>query len=208
VAGDRAFDNTASTGMGSAGVGGYGSITSGSSVFSGLSSFTITGWYNSSVNPSASGARMMSSANGAEAVAFTAAGGLNLTVDATNLLGTSANYLTANKWIYYAVTYDGTLTSNNVKFYYGDTATAVSASVATGTINMGAVDAISNNLFLGNRGTTGDRPFDGYMDDFRVYSGVANASFLNTVRLQAVPEPSAGLLILAGVGMILLRRKS
>ena len=51
-------------------------------------------------------------------------------------------------------------------------------------VNFGAGGA----LFVGNRQNL-QRSFDGWIDDVRLYTGTGDASFVETVRLQAITPP-------------------
>ena len=93
-----------------------------------------------------------------------------------------------NKWLFVAVTYDGT----NVNMYYGsDTSAAQLIGTATSlgrSISLGG----SACLAIGNRhsATTNARGFDGYFNDFRFYSGgVGTAAFVESIREAAVGNP-------------------
>ncbi len=95
----------------------------------------------------------------------------------------SAN-LPTNKWLFVAVTYDGT----NARMYLGsDTATATlvgTAASAARAINFGS----SASLAIGNRSGTQarTRSFDGWIDDFRFYTNAGDANFVESVRQSEV----------------------
>ena len=90
--------------------------------------------------------------------------------------------LAAGSWSFIAITYDGV----DLKLFAGSQSTAValvtSAPVAGVAINLGT----SGSVFLGNRGDR-LRAFDGMMDDTRFYLGAGDVTFLNNVRLEALP---------------------
>jgi len=93
-----------------------------------------------------------------------------------------------NKWLFMAITYDGT----NAAMYYGsDTAAAqlLGTAVTAGrTVSLGG----SACLAIGNRhsATTNARGFNGLINDFRFYSGgVPTAAFVESIREAAVGYP-------------------
>lgn len=134
--------------------------------------------------------------------------GLTLSVD-----GTSVNSIVtgaANQWVFFAVTYDGSLTSNNVMFYRGTTAvTAAQLGTTLTILNEGAVGDNALPFQVANTTQSGlDRTPTGLFDDIRVYSGVGDAAFIESVRLANVPEPSAATALLGGTALLgLIRRR-
>ncbi len=101
------------------------------------------------------------------------------TVNAPNPAG---NFPT-NKWLFFAVTYDGT----NASLYYGsDTATCQrigTTNMPNRTINLGTAGCLA----IGNRASNRQRSLSGWIQDFRFYSGgVGNAAFVEGIRQQTV----------------------
>ena len=102
-------------------------------------------------------------------------------------------------WVFMAVSVDLTLSSNNVVFYVGDPASSTTLFSTTyynnGGAPIGSIDfGSAAYLALLNRNDR-NRAFDGWGDDFRLYSGVLGIEDLEMVRLEAVPEPKALLLL-------------
>ena len=126
---------------------------------------------------------------------------LNLTVDDGD--ASTSGYGDTQSWIFFAVTYDGTLNLDNVKFYKGSASSEVT-QVGTATINKGQVGDDTAGLGIGNKsGIAGsalsnpdDSPFDGYLDNVRVYgskvdgSGVLTLTQLESIRTGDVPVSS------------------
>ncbi len=215
--GDRSFDNTASTGMGGAGVGGGGHQAGDLLAIDVFSSFTLQGWfYASSVMNNA--ARLFD--NGSSTAGWLLWGNngtLGLYVDGVVLYPGNNLYNQTSEWIFFAVTYDGTLTSDNLKFYRGTKTTPVIQIGSTLSMTVGSVNDSAVPLSVGNTSVANGsiRPFDGYLDNMRVFgadfgsSGVLNPSQLETLRLndlQNVPEPTASLILI--FGCVLLSRLS
>lgn len=211
-AGDYAFDNSASTGMGNLGTGG--SVQLGSNVTTGLTSFTLQGWFKSGTALS-NAARLIDGFNtvttsGLQLRADAATNSLVLGVDGQSATS-AASYGTTNSWVFFAATYDSV--ANAVKFYIGDTTTSVTqvGSTLSFGINPGAVDAPANNIAIGNLPGTNSRPYDGLLDDIRLFgttsgsSGALSLSELETIRSldAAVPEPASFALMTMG-GVVLL----
>jgi hypothetical protein len=114
-----------------------------------------------------------------------------------------------NKWAFVAVTYDGTLTSNNVNYYAGSEDGTVSL-LATTTVDAGTVNATAAAFNVGHTDAapTSNTSIPGYVDDARVYGSVLTLAELNDVRLENVPEPGSVLIaLLATVGGGLLARR-
>jgi hypothetical protein len=92
-----------------------------------------------------------------------------------------------NKWLFIAISYDGT----NCSMYYGsDTQTA--QLIGTG-LSPGRTITLSGAacLAIGNRhsGTANARGFDGWINDFRFYAGAGNAAFVEGIRETALGGP-------------------
>lgn len=200
TAGDLAFDNAASTGMGSGGTGGRAQSGNISAINS-LQSFTLTGWFKTG-STTAIGANAFlinnqSSTNDGFRLYSNSSGYLALNVNGAAVTSSGAStYAATEAWVFFAVTYDGTLSSNNVKFYIGNTSTAVGLNV-TRSLAQGTASTNSGGFALGNVLSSNIRPFDGYLDNISVYgsqtdgSGVLSLAQLESVRqADLVPEPA------------------
>ncbi len=86
-------------------------------------------------------------------------------------ISSNANFADNDKWRFFAVTYDGTTDTDNLKFYYGSADQGVvldkTVSVAGGRL---VRDGEGSLLTIGNVGAESNRPFDGYMDEIRIFS--------------------------------------
>jgi hypothetical protein len=132
----------------------------------------------------------------------------------------STAYAATNTWIFFAVSYDGTQSTNNVTFYRGTldgSLTAVgTASAAAGTVNTNLLT--TPVLLIGNNGGNGTlaRPFDGWLDNVQIYGSTTDASgalsksalqnMVTDVSAAAVPE-SATVVVLGMAAVMGLRRK-
>ncbi len=218
---DRAFDNTAASGMGSAGqkTGGYAYTSSAiSSTIGGLESFTVTGWFKSdSVIDNAAGLVKFTASGSPNAGVYVYASNTGrLTLQVNDINGSyvpNSDYSITDEWVFFAITYDGTKTSDNVDYYIGTSTESVSLAY-TATLDAGTVVAANTGLSV----TVSSRPYDGYMDDIGLYgsyeddSGVLSMEALEDARAASVPEPSSsslclGALILLAIGYRRLCRR-
>jgi hypothetical protein len=206
-AGDLAFDNSASTAMGTSGTGG--SANGGNiSALNGLSSFTLQGWFNTSGSGTVSGARLFEKNEGAgndlslQYSRNVASGQLAIylgTPTQTAITGVSsgidATLGTSNSWVFFAVTYDGTLAENNVKFYTGTTSSGVTQVGAALTLNSGALNASNSGaLALGNVASGGNRPWQGLLDNMRIYGATSgNGGVLTLPQLETLRAADAAI---------------
>jgi len=196
VTGDRAFDNTASTSMG--GSGGRADQADLAAIDT-LTSFTLQGWFktdgSTAIGGGISKAVVLHNTSGIAVNAagfelFGQQGDLKLAVDDSNA-STSA-YGDTQSWVFFAVTYDGTLASNNVKFYKGS-GTSTVTQLGTQTVNKGQVDSDTDGLGIGNESGSSNFPFDGFLDNIRIFgsqsdnSGVLTLAQLESIRSGDVP---------------------
>lgn len=224
LSGDKAFDNTASTGMGSAGTGGR--ATGGDiGTIDSLTSFTLQGWlYIPASTPATiSGARLFEKnqdANNQFSVQYHRSGvngALSLALGTPTHSATSAfsagnaTFGTNAAWLFFAVTYDGTVATDNVKFYYGTTGTSVVQLGATQTLDGGTLGSNTGSFIIGNLNGN-SRPWDGLLDNMRVYGatsgsgGALSSSALETLRAaDAVPEPHTAALLALGLTFFLYK---
>ncbi len=92
----------------------------------------------------------------------------------------AASYTQTGQWIFIAVSYDSTKTSNNVAFYLGTKTGAVvpvGFKGTLGTLNNGTVSQGAHALGIGNdSNVTNTRPLDGYMDNVRLFGSTTDSS--------------------------------
>lgn len=176
---DRALDLTAATGMGntSTGLSPAAKITPHPSTIGGLTSFTLQGWFKTDGTSVIGSTSYLFHVNNTGMISLRAesAGILKLYVDGIAVSSASGAYNTAATWTYFAVTYDGTLAADNVKFYAGRAATAVSL-VNTATLNAGAVGSFGTQPMIIGNSAGGNRPFDGLLDNVRLFGSTADGS--------------------------------
>jgi hypothetical protein len=112
-----------------------------------------------------------------------------LGTDTSTVIGTcpSGNF-PINKWMFIAVTYDGT----NAQMYYGTDGSSAQLIGSGATANRSVVLGSSATLALGNRhsAVTNQRGLDGWMNDFRFYSGVSTntLAFVESIRQSLAPH--------------------
>jgi len=180
----------------STGSGGYVSAGA-SSKLDGLTKFTLTAWINLQSNPGNGNSLMGKRSTASTGFGFlygnpTEGGSptasdftLKLKVLATTSGSTSADINAAGAWVFVAVTYDGTLTSGNVKFYTGNAGTSVAQSGGTANLNGGTVTANADAFLIGKDGNANGP--QAWMDDVRVYTGILTSAQLETVRKANLP---------------------
>ncbi len=212
LAGDYAFNSNA-TGMGYAGSGGYLSVSNISAgAINGLDSFTLTGWFNTESSTEINNSARLfdfTSGNNGFLLDASAAGTLSLNVDGTSV-GASSSFSATNSWVFFAATYDGTSSTNNVNFYEG-TLTSKPTLVGTASASTGAMAIAPTGAFqIG--GNSGDvRSFQGDLDDMGVYgsgnnsSGALTLGAVDALYAQEVPEPNImASFLLGGILLLLL----
>jgi beta-glucanase (GH16 family) len=92
--------------------------------------------------------------------------------------------LPTNTWLFIAAVYDGA----NLMVYQGtdtNAASFISTTAVATNINFGT----SGALYIGNRQDR-QRSFDGWIDDFRFYTGAGDANFVESVRQLAIAPAS------------------
>jgi hypothetical protein len=185
-----------------------------------LSSFTISGWFNAAtvVNNNARFAENRDGSNNGWLLYAGAAGRLYMQIDGVPAVpAPSASWSETNQWVFFAVSYDGSLTANNLQFYKGTTSTPVTAVGSALTLNAAAVNGDAGFFVVGNSTTQGSgfiRPVDGLLDNIRLQGGTGNTGVATLAELEAfrqvdvIPEPSTMLLCIAGLGMVMWRAKN
>jgi hypothetical protein len=211
--GDRAFNNSAATSMGGTinGSGGRGMHAADFDAIDGLLKFTIAGWFKTDSTASiGANAVLFDNRTGVSGVRVhgdpNTPGNLVLAVD--NGSNSSSGFSTTQEWVNFAVTYDGTILQPgpNVFFYAGDIDTPLTL-VGSGTNTNGSgndpASNDSNALIIGSRitfGTSDGDPFDGLIDNIRVWGEVVPVATLDATRLSdtGVPEPTSLVILLLG----------
>jgi hypothetical protein len=220
---DRALDNRAATGMGGTvnSSGGRATHTSDFDGIDGLLKFTVSGWFKTdSTAPVGGNAILVANRSGVAGFDVhgdpNAAGNLILARD--NFSVTSPGFGATQQWVNFAVTFDGTILQPgpNVFFYAGGINSPL-ALVGSGTATNGSGnDPVSNEtmpLSIGSRvlfGTVDADPFDGLLDDVRIYDSVQPLAALESQRsldAGSVPEPSALLLAVFGIAACSIKRR-
>lgn len=184
-----------------------------------LGALTITGWVNVHAATTTVGGqdRLLSSRGMAAADGYfdlslySITGGTALRFEVKNNSATANSALNSSVvdltsgWLYFAVTWDGTTGQTTIHIGTTDAAGALQ-SVGTGTLKTGVIDGSTNIFTIGNIAINTDRAPEADFSDIRIYNNVLSETELNTVRLanlQAIPEPSATVALVAGCGIML-----
>ncbi|WP_254509225.1 Ig-like domain-containing protein [Anatilimnocola floriformis] len=202
LAADFAFDNSASDGL-------FGASRAQQSAdfnaIDGLDSFTLSGFYKVPAGSTESiGRQAALIENGTistndQPAGFRLRGGdaansstLQLTVNRDFTVESSPVFTEIGQYVFFAVTYDGTQSTNNVKFYKGTTASNVQL-VDTKSLAAGTVNDESIPLTLGTTQTSGLtlNSFKGLLDDIRIDDSVSSLQQLEAYRTQALTNTSS-----------------
>jgi hypothetical protein len=215
------------TGMGPPGQGGD-AFAQNVSTISGLTSFTLQGWFKTRNSGEAFGnhARLYQIDSMVLGAPIGSTGTMRLDVVDANGIGGSAAasdavFGAASTWLFFAVTFDGlSVTGNNLNYYVGTTGSAVtsagSSRVGADGTPFGPTLGGSGFFLTGDNGAVGTVPMDGFFDDLRVFgstsdsSGVLSRSQLEGFRIgdvAGVPEPGTLTLTALGGLTIILRRR-
>lgn len=192
---NRAFNNTASTGMGSGFTGGVATQNDDPCIDE-LASFTLYGWLKST-DLLGNNAALIVNANTTDGFALSAANGsdsadIQLFIDGTSVETTGNAYSDTDVWQFFAVTYDGTRANDNVSFYKGTEENSVSL-VSTHTLDKGTVNDETTGLCIGNNAAQ-TAPFDGWIDSIRICGatnsadGILSVTFLENIRAADVRQ--------------------
>jgi len=231
LSGDRAYDNTAAVGMGVFNAGPIARHNADNNSIDALSAFTLTGWLKpaSTIHGNAaifSNQDSVSEPDKGFTLSAGPGGALQLQVDPSGGTGvaTSRASYTGTDWFFFAVSYDGTLTSNNVFFYKGTQTSGIVQIDSPLTINKGALDDESQIFALGNYTAPtsdprfpGNGPMDALLDNMRIFgsksdgAGVLGLGDLEFIRQadtlnHSIPEPSTLVLLCMGVVALLALR--
>lgn len=180
---DRAFDNSAASAMGSPGEGGR---ALGRYWDRGpLASATFSGWLRTESQVAGTYARLLFWEDGGHVYARPDAclrlfkNGVNATSDPV--------YDAIDEWMFFAITFDGTVSEDNVKFWKGARAEAVSL-VSTRSLPEGLFDPSGSPISLGNSYSysTPTQPFDGMMDNVRLHGGEGTSGILSPAEIEAL----------------------
>lgn len=196
--GDWALDFTSSPGTGNgAGFGPFARVDSDASLpdVDGLASITLQGWFKASEGfVPTNGMEFMRNADSTGGFLLKAIndGKLRLYINGESrfedVVSENADWATTGEWVFFAVTYDGLATENNVNFYVGGINQAVTLS-STQTLDQGVMQDDGTRFFVSRN----NRPFKGLLDNFRVYGSLADSSgVLTQEELEAVRLADGG----------------
>ena len=176
-----------------------------------MAAFTICGWVNCADLEVGSGgnriAYCLDQQNHGFDLVHTTGGSLKLGVnewpDFTPVI--SSAMITADpaeaaaNWVFFAVTYDGTLPNQNVTFYFGNADQAAQADV-TADYNKGPIlqsgilgigNANATTWFAGGTGTNGVRSFRGLIDELHVLNKALTLEEIQAIQLAPATVPVA-----------------
>lgn len=194
---DRALDNSASLGMGGTkqtpGKGGGALVSRGATRLDGALSFTVQGWFRSETDLVPSNYARLIHSHRMSVLFDSAEGqGLVLSTDKGSVLCQDAALRRPGRWVFFAVAHDGTRPGDNV-FFYAGTETEPVRLVGTGSLKPGALrPALPNSPLVVGNVVDGDRPFDGLIDNIRIWASTDGAdALLDQTRLEELRKTDA-----------------
>lgn len=209
INGGRALDFT-SNGTSQPGIPGPLAATTNTSLGFGLvSNFTVSFWFKQNGQMAAganigprlfvlgSGTPADTGASNSLGVKLQAANQLYFQLGSTTAAASLAANLPTNVWLFLAAVYDG----NNLSIYQGtDTnpASLITAVTVATNINFGTTGA----LYVGDRQDR-QRSFNGWISDFRLYTGAGDTNFVENIRMQAV-QPQLQVMVMQNAGSLTL----
>jgi hypothetical protein len=203
---DRALNLSGTDGMGTTFSGPHASLESLSSGGV-LDQFTITGWFRPNIEDLAR-ANLVTIRNGSMELRIVGlSGGMDpgarnrlrlLIYDGVPMAAVDAVgdfeplWSTPYVWGSFAISYDGLSESNKVVFYSGGVSTPAAISISSypwlSPIATVQFPLGNSTICIGSDPSHSD-PFQGYMDDIRVYGTALGLSEVEEVRLSGVPGP-------------------
>lgn len=159
---------------------------------SGLQQFTICGWFRSDTASYVNGTTLLIrkgpagvTGSGFLRIVFDNFGRLRLVVN-----GVDENdvhwFATEDTWTFFAVTYDGSASVDNVAWYYGTETQATylqyGENGAYGTLDAGTLGDSNSPLVIGSTNIEGQYAFDGAIDELRVYNQILTAEQIEEAR--------------------------
>ncbi|MFA4943712.1 MAG: LamG-like jellyroll fold domain-containing protein [Lentisphaeria bacterium] len=127
--------------------------------------------------------------------------------------GAQANYystanITQAGWVFLAVTYDGSVTTNNLNYYWGSASSGVAQLGNTLSAAQGTITDTTGAFEIGDTDrSTSDRSPNALFDNVRIYNTVESVSSLETLRVADIPEPGTAMLTAIGALALLRRRR-
>ncbi|HSY19908.1 MAG TPA: DUF4982 domain-containing protein, partial [Candidatus Acidoferrales bacterium] len=203
--GSRALNFSGNASQG--GSGPIAAVTNAALGFGNVSNFLATMWFKQSVLLAGNiGPRMFVLGNSTNTDCGTAnsigmkfqdASDLYFFVNGNQATAAFGSNLPLNTWIFVAMAYDGT----NVSLYEGTDLSPAALISKTAIANQIVPLGVVASLDIGNR-LNRDRDFAGWIDDFRFYTGIGDAGFVEAVR-QSAAGP-AGLTAASGNNQVSL----
>jgi hypothetical protein len=198
-----------------------------------FSQLTICGWLNANdLNIGSGGNRIASALETPGGLGFDLvqrySGSLSLIINqyndsspnsSYNMIGIDANTAATN-WTFFAVTYDSSLGSGQVKYYFGranklagfDIARTYTGAVLSPPLTTGIID-YTGILTVGNFGSgeaargatgTGSRTYRGLIDQLRIYTNAMNIDEIQQAQLEGPVTPVAATILRQPAGVTLL----
>lgn len=184
---DRALSLLSAIGMGQA-PGGVATRAT-TAPLSGLSSFTLTGWFVTADTTSINAAARLIDAGTSFFLGGAENGSLVLGVNGKVAAVPGSRFSATQQWVFFAVSYDGTKPDQNVKFYTGTVDAPAELAGHAVDLPGGSIGRIGV-LNVGNREFNNyDRPFHGLIDDVKIFGAVGSSDgVLSLAQIQKVQK--------------------
>ncbi len=118
---------------------------------------------------------------------------------------TSTASISQDTWTFVAAVFSN---GKDVDFYTSTTAGSVGTADSDSMTATNAIQASTEDFYIGRRPDSDERVFPGLIDNVRIYDTALTQAELNTISSfnDPIPEPASGLLLLLGLTALLPRR--